>query len=230
MHTSVRFQPHEYNNAKQYATSSPFRTIAVQFALSYHSMENDHNRGDSIRAAYEQHGVDGFYRVEGDNYRNPHEPTIRRALAQVATAWSLDLAHVLDLACGSGEATLALRALGANQIDGIDPYTGGAYQARTGEVAKPYTFAEIAAGVLAGRSYSLIVCSFALHLAEQSRLPLLCYRLAEVAPSLLILTPHKRPMLDEAWGWKLREETVIERVRVRLYERSTVDDDTPSTP
>lgn len=222
---------------------SPFRTIAVRFTLSYHRthptpfehlvgrwrvtdghlhMEHDHNRDDSIRAAYEQHGVDGFYRAEGNSYRNPHEPTIRRALTQVVPTWSLDLAQVLDLACGSGEATLALRNLGAGQIDGIDPYTGQAYRARTGQAAEPYTFAEIAAGALVGRGYTLIVCSFALHLAEQSRLPLLCYRLAEIAPSMLILTPHKRPELHESWGWLLHEETVIERVRARLYKRSTV--------
>jgi SAM-dependent methyltransferase len=133
--------------------------------------------------------------------------------------WPLSLTRVLDLACGSGEATLALRALGAQQIDGIDPFTGAAYLARTGQAAEPFDFAAIAAGALSGRAYSLVVCSFAMHLAEASRLPSLAYRMAEIAPQLLILTPHKRPVLKPEWGWQLREEFVRDRVRARLYDR-----------
>lgn len=174
----------------------------------------------AIRRQYEKHGARGYYQRHGAEYRNPHEAAIAQVLHTVVPQWPLDLAHVLDLACGSGEATLVLRELGAQQIDGIDPYTGAAYRARTGQAAEAYDFAAIAAGALRGRRYSLIVCSFALHLAEASRLPLLAYELAELAPHLLILTPHKRPALKPEWGWQLRAETVIERVRARWYEVS----------
>lgn len=171
-----------------------------------------------IRLQYEKHGARGYYERHGAEYRNPHEAAIAQVLHAVVPQWRFDLAHVLDLACGSGEATLVLRELGATQIDGVDPYTGVAYRARTGQVAEAYDFAAIAAGALRGRRYSLIVCSFALHLAEASRLPLLAYELAQCAPHLLIVTPHKRPTLKPEWGWQLRAETVIERVRARCYE------------
>ena len=174
----------------------------------------------AIRNRYAATGVDAFYRVEGASYRNPHEPALRRCLTSACSLWQLDLVRVLDLACGSGEATLALRALGCLGVEGVDPYTGMAYRARTGQEALPLNFAEVAAGALDGQCYSLIVCSFALHLAEPSRLPLLAARLAALAPALLVLTPHKRPHLHPAWGWQLRDEFVQERVRARLYDRS----------
>ncbi len=174
-----------------------------------------------IRLQYEKHGARGYYERHGAEYRNPHEDAIAQVLHAVVPQWSLDLSRVLDLACGSGEATLVLRELGAQQIDGVDPYTNAVYLARTGQAAEPFDFATIAAGALRDRHYSLIVCSFALHLAEASRLPLLAYELSAIAPHLLILTPHKRPTLKPEWGWHLRAETVIERVRARCYESTS---------
>jgi len=172
---------------------------------------------DSIRQEYEDHGVAEFYRTQGTQYRNPHEQAIREAIQLAVARWPLDLSYILDLACGSGEATLMLRELGAAAIEGIDPYTGAAYAQRTGQLAEPFSFEDITAGALADRRYSLIVCSYALHLVAESRLPLLCYRLAEVSPALLILTPHKRPQIQEAWGWKLEDELLHKRVHMRCY-------------
>jgi SAM-dependent methyltransferase len=175
----------------------------------------------SIRAEYEAHGVQRYYDQFGATYRNPHEDAIRTALREAVAGWKVDLAgRVLDLACGSGEVTLMLRELGGQQIDGVDPYTGAAYYERTGQTAELYTFADIAAGVLNGRHYDLIVCSFALHLVENSRLPVLAYQLTALADTLLILTPHKRPHLTAAWGWQLYQEMLIDRVRMRLYRRT----------
>lgn len=170
-----------------------------------------------IRKEYEQHGVEGFYEQHGGDYRNPHEAAVRLALREGLSRWQVDLSHVLDLACGSGEVTLALLELGCDQIDGTDPYTVEAYRARTGRQAEPLTFEQIAEGALEGRRYSLIVCSFALHLLARSRLPVVAYQLSRVAPALIVLTPHKRPRLSEAWGWRLEEEIVVDRVRARLY-------------
>ena len=174
---------------------------------------------ESIRHAYERYGAPDFYRRFGADYRNPHEDAIGQALHEATARWSLDLSHVLDLACGSGEVTLALRPF-ACTIEGIDPYTYEAYRTRTGQRAEQWSFEQIAAGALEGRRYSLIVSSFALHLLERSRLPLLCRQLSRVAPALLVLTPHKRPEIDPAWGWTLRDEFVLERVRARLYDRN----------
>jgi SAM-dependent methyltransferase len=175
-------------------------------------------RPPSIRSRYQAVGSAAYYRDEGDNYRNPHEPAIVDLLAQIAQPWQLDLSNVLDLAAGSGEVTLALRELGAKRIAGIDPFTFRAYEKRTGNAAERFTFADVAGGSLRGRAYSLIVCSFALHLCETSRLPAVAQALSAVAPALLLITPHKKPVLRSAWGWTLRHEIVVQRVRARLYD------------
>lgn len=171
---------------------------------------------EDIRPAYEEHGVTGFYQQFGSSYRNPHETIIQSLLKRVILEWNLDLASVLDLACGSGEATLVLQELGA-KISGIDPYTFEAYLERTNLHAEKFSFDDIANGILEGRHYSLIVCSFALHLVELSRLPMLMFQLAQVTDTLLILTPHKRPQLKPDWGWNLEAEVLEDRVRARLY-------------
>src|SRR5260221_7619003 len=177
--------------------------------------------GKSIRGNYERFGVQAFYERAGDSYRNPHDPAIREALKQSLNRWRPEQDNVLDLACGSGEVTLALREADGAHITGMDPYTGAAYFARTGQQAEAVTFEQISTGLLADRRYSLIVCSFALHLVEKSRLPLVAYQLSLIAPALLILTPHKRPILRSEWGWQVAGELSANRVRARFY-RSTI--------
>jgi SAM-dependent methyltransferase len=174
----------------------------------------------AIRAAYQQYGVEGFYQRFGGSYRNPHEPALRAALRAAVERWALPPGRALDLACGSGEVTLALRELGHTAIDGIDPYTHQAYAERTGQIAEQYTFEQIAAGALGGRSYGTIVCSYAMHLVALSRLPALAMQLSLIGEALLLLMPHKRPQLRAEWGWEPADELLVERVRARLYRRS----------
>lgn len=176
---------------------------------------------DKIRPAYEELGAEDFYARHGAEYRNPHEPRVRAVLAEVLTGpFAAEpglAASVLDLACGSGEATLALRDLGAREVTGVDPYTGDAYLERTGRPAEPLRFEQIAAGALAGRTYSLVVCSYALHLLAESWLPALAYALTEVTTAFVVVTPHKRPVLRPEWGWHLHRESLVDRARARVY-------------
>jgi hypothetical protein len=177
----------------------------------------DESEERSIRSRYEAHGADAYYREHADDYSNPHEPEIAQCIDMAVSRWSLDLSRVLDLAAGSGEATLALRELGAKTIDACDPYLFELYERRTGRPCERFSFEDVAAGLLAGRAYSLIVCSFALHLVDLSRLPVVCMQLALIAPALLVLTPHKRPEIREPWGWSLADEFAWARVRSRHY-------------
>lgn len=173
----------------------------------------------AIRNHYAEQGVQQYYEQQGAAYRNPHEPVVRILLERIVPHWQLDLTHVLDLAAGSGEATLALRNLGATSIDATDPYTYTAYETRTGSPCERYTFEDIAQGVFGDRSYSLIVCSFALHLIAVSWLPMVCMQLSEITTQFVILTPHKRPEIKQDWGWRLHETVMHERVRARYYQR-----------
>ena len=193
------------------------RGVRSSVAYAVDAMPAPDDPADSIRGAYEKHGARDFYRRFGATYRNPHEPSVRRAIRASVEKWRPDLSRVLDLAAGSGEATLALRELGAEHVDGIDPYTAEAYASRTGSPAQSLSFEDVAAGALAGRSYTLVACSFALHLCEPSRLPAVAYQLSLVGRTLLVLTPHKRPHVRAEWGWHLDGEGVVERVRWRFY-------------
>jgi hypothetical protein len=174
-----------------------------------------------IRPSYDALGPDEFYRQSGATYRNPHESAVATLVCRAVRDWPIDVTDVLDLACGSGEVTLALlQCEGVRSIHGVDPFTGPAYLERTGATAELLTFADIAAGALEGRRWTTVVCSFALHLCETSRLPVLCQRLSDITDSLVIITPHKRPVIDPAWGWSLRDEMMQSRVRARLYNVS----------
>ena len=174
---------------------------------------------EKIRPQYEAHGVAGFYERFGATYSNPHEAQIKILLERLIPEWNLDLAGVLDLACGSGEVSSVILGHGGT-VTGIDPFTFEAYRNRTGLEAERFSFENIADGALEGRRFSLIVCSFALHLSEVSRLPTVAFQLAQIADTLLILTPHKRPNLKAEWGWKLEGEILESRVRARLYRTS----------
>ncbi len=173
---------------------------------------------NSIRGAYERYGVAEFYASQGAEYSNPHEEPLSELLIQLSLEWNWSKeSRILDLACGSGEVTLALESQGFSDLSGLDPYTGAAYLRRTGRRAEPISFEQIQAGTLVERVYDLIICSFALHLLEISRLPGLLYQLSLITPELIIISPHKRPQLEERWGWNLVEEVVQERIRARRY-------------
>ena len=169
---------------------------------------------ESIRAYYETHGVIQYYQTHGGNYSNPHESAIFKCLDVVFNKHKPCLDNVLDLACGNGVITSYL--LATSNVVGIDPYTAVAYQNRVGKKALNYTFQKIGRGEIRDHKYDLIICSFALHLVEYSYLPSICYELAQISPKLLILTPHKRPIIR--WGWDLIDELVVDRVRARYYQ------------
>src|SRR4051794_19594366 len=72
-----------------------------------------------FRDLYGPGGPEGYYRDHADDYRNPHEPAVIRAVAHAVEQWSLasgrqagiDFSRFLDLAAGGGELTLALLRL-----------------------------------------------------------------------------------------------------------------------
>lgn len=188
---------------------------------------------DPIRPCYDALGVEGYYQAHAQSYRNPHESQIRHLLRWWVEGFDIPAeASVLDLACGSGEVTLGLRSLGRARCEGMDPFTFTAYTARTGLPCRVCSFEQLVQESVDGEAtlfearavprYDAVVCSFALHLLEASRLPGLCQALARLAPMLLVLTPHKRPELREAWGAVQLAECLHERVRARVYRLTTL--------
>src|SRR5690606_10386253 len=111
-----------------------------------------------FRDLYGPGGPEGYYRQHGDDYRNPHEPAVVAALDLAATTWSaaalgpdgIDFGRTLDLAAGSGEATLALlRHFPDMDVEAIDPFTDRLYRHRTGRPCLAASFEDIATGQIA---------------------------------------------------------------------------------
>ncbi len=182
-----------------------------------------------VRQGYDQLGVSAFYQTHGTDYQNPHERILHLLLTQWVKSKNLPVStRFLDLACGSGEVTSLLQHLGFQNITGFDPYTHVAYEIRTGLVAHDYSFEAIANGSLLRKhpefEFDVIICSFAMHLCAPSWLPLLCLQLAGISSIMLILTPHKRPEIGRDWGWEMLEEQLFERVRLRAYQRTILND------
>jgi SAM-dependent methyltransferase len=163
-------------------------------------------------------GVASHYATHGASYRNPHEPIVNEIVALALARWTIDTYSVLDLCAGSGELTRAIRASHKQAtVVGCDPFTFAAYERETGRPCERFDFAAIAGGAFRGRTYTLVGCSFAMHLCAPSLLPQLALELAQIAAHLLILTPHKRPVIHHEWGWQHVGEFVHRRVRSRLY-------------
>ena len=173
-----------------------------------------------IRLEYEEAGTaDAFYRDKGALYRNPQERDVRDMLRKRLRSSDLS-SRVLDLAAGSGEVSLEVVALGG-EATATDPFCWEACEQRTGRPCLRWSFEQIAAGEadFEADEFSCIVCSFALHLLDESYLPALLAVLSGWSKVLIVLTPHKRPHLRPEWGWILEEEHVENRVRLRRYKR-----------
>ncbi|KAG2423104.1 hypothetical protein HXX76_002328 [Chlamydomonas incerta] len=77
-------------------------------------------------------------------------------------------------------------------------------------------------GGSSGVAYDLVVCSFALHLCEATRLYGTLTALARSARWLLVLAPHKLPHVRQEHGWRLARSSRVERTHVRLYRSLAV--------
>ena len=183
-----------------------------------------------VRNQYADHpeGAPGWYRDHGATYRNPHAAAVSATVQHAVDRWPelfTPPGRILDFCCGSGEVTRALIEVGIDtrQIDATDPFTGDAFtMSCPGRVVMAtWSFADVEQGIAQGHRWKTIICSYAFHLCERSRLAGVCAQLAAVTDHLVILTPHKRPELRESWGFQLAEELrdPTLRIRLRRYDR-----------
>lgn len=205
---------------------------------------------------YDAFGVDGYYERMGSVYKNPHIAQVLKVTHVMLTKWirsqikevvaspdELYSIRILDLACGSGEATvgvqewfkklegthenetLTLKLPSKTQkllldVKACDPYTQEAYLQRTGLTCESWSFEDIENGVLElnGLMFDVVIVSFALHLLDESRLLSLCTQLALCCTHLLIISPHKKPEMKDAYGFTLVDSITIDRVHGRLFQ------------
>ncbi len=148
----------------------------------------------SIRNEYAEHGVEGFYEKAGADYENPHFLEIRALLLQ--NEHRIDYANAFDCCCGSGEVSRVIQELGYKLPRASDPFTQEAYYKNFEQECWNFTFEDLIKGKLEGQ-FSSIICSFAMHLCPSKQLYPLVYQLFQHSNQLVVITPHKRPALEE---------------------------------
>lgn len=179
-------------------------------------------KNNPIRKSYESLGVEQFYRQEGDHYANPHEAQVVALLQQ--NNHHIDYKKVLDFCCGSGEVTVALANMGFGDTVGSDPFTQAAYQKRTGKTASDWNFEYVIRNGFQD-TYSAVICSFAMHLCPEAQLFPLVMQIFQSTRQLVIITPHKRPALEQLDGVELAfvSDVLTERgkkIRLKSYRRA----------
>lgn len=150
-----------------------------------------------IRKLYEKLGAEEYYKRYGDRYQNPHNEQVSDLLQQNASR--LDYSKVLDFCAGGGEVSLALRGLGYEVLAASDPYTHALYEQKVGKPCQSWSFDEVVKEGIEGK-YSTIICSFAMHLCLPEKLYALSVQLFQHSANLVIITPHKRPVLEKFEG------------------------------
>ena len=177
---------------------------------------------DAIRNQYQDLGVDAYYEQHGSVYENPHFQYIKTLLLQNETR--IGYSNILDLCCGGGEVSMIVQTLGYQDFVGCDPFTTAAFERNLNQKAINLSFEDIIKGKLEGQ-YSAIICSFAMHLCPEKQLFSLAFELFQHTQMLVIITPHKRPELENLSGITLDFEdfTLTERgkkVRLKAYKMS----------
>ena len=173
----------------------------------------------SIRTNYEILGVEDFYSKIGGEYKNPHIEDIEKCIKKCIGFDFDEFNRTLDLASGTGEITKILMELGYNNIDiiGCDPYLYREYTMNTNKVCLKYSFSDIQQGELDNYKFDTIICSYGMHLADDSILPDMLWRLSMISKFLIIISPNNRPEIKEENGWILDKYFKIGKSKCKIY-------------
>jgi len=176
-------------------------------------------KDEAIRIKYEKLGVEKYYKKYAFKYTNPHFLQIEELL--INNEKHIDYSKVLDFCAGGGEASKVLQELGYKGMMGSDPFTHKLYKRNVKRPCEKWSFEEVIRQKMTG-DYSSIICSFGMHLCEEKKLYPLTLELFQHAPTLVIITPHKRPILEEITGIeKVHEDFALtpkgKKVRLKVY-------------
>jgi hypothetical protein len=172
-----------------------------------------------IRKNYEIMGVEDFYNKIGGEYKNPHIDDIEKCIKKCIGLGFDEFDKTLDLASGTGEITTILNELGYNNIDiiGCDPYLYREYTQKTKNTCLNYSFEDIQKGSLSGYEFDTIICSYGLHLADDSILAELFWNLSLISKILIIISPNNRPEVKKDYGWELDKYFKEGKSKCRIY-------------
>lgn len=157
----------------------------------------------ALRTLYEHLGVEQYYKQYAAQYVNPHLAQIQDLLLK--NKQNLDYSSILDFCAGGGEVSAVVQSLGHQKIAASDPYTQQLFFRNMGFEPQKWSFEDIIRGKIQGQ-YSTVICSFAMHLCPLKQLYPLIVQLFGTTAVVVIISPHKRPILDIYEGVELRFE------------------------
>ncbi len=154
-----------------------------------------------IRPIYERLGADYYYQNYPHSYQNPHEEQVKKVLIQNKS--KIAGGSCLDFCAGGGEVSKVLLQWEADiNLTAADPYTYDLYRKNTGRNCERWSFEDVIKHKITSR-FDTIISSFALHLCPLDKLYPLVYNLLQLAPQLIIISPHKQPDLSEYHQFRL---------------------------
>ena len=174
-----------------------------------------------LRHAYENEGSDDYYRHHALEYKNPHEEQVRELVLR--NAERLDYSQALDLCAGGGEVSKVWQALGYDNFMACDAYTHQLYKRNLKKPCLPYSFDDFLRGKFTfPHQFTCMLSSFALHLCPEEWLFVVTQNLFAYTDNLVIITPHKRPVLEEVGTCTLVWEDFVltergKKVRLKSY-------------
>jgi len=169
----------------------------------------------SVRGNYSKYGVDRYYQEFGYEYINPHFNYIKILINKLIIENIVDLTKVLDLSSGNGEVTDILTNNGVNNIEACDPYLCDNYRNNFNYRCFDCSFDDIFNGKLNDK-YSVIFCSYALHLSDNSKLPNILWNLSLITDHLVILSPNNKPVINN--GFDLIYSDRYKKSRIKVYK------------
>lgn len=175
-----------------------------------------------LRLAYEQEGSDGYYQHNALAYQNPHEPQVRELIER--NVGKIDYSQALDLCAGGGEVSKVWQTLGHTNFLACDAYTFELYEQNLHKPCLRYSFDDFLRNKFTfPHSFTSIVSSFALHLCPEEWLFKVTENLFAYTENLVIITPHKRPELENLGFPLLWEDAVLtprgKKVRLKSYSK-----------
>ena len=172
----------------------------------------------SIRKNYEEYGVENYYKEHAEYYKNHHYPQLKDLL--IKNKDKIKNNKILDLCCGHGEVTSILLDLGFKNITGCDPYTSKYYKIKTNKNCYNYNFIDIINYKLE-ENFDCVICSFGMHLCLEKNLKILITSLKYLnIKDFIIITPHKRPNLDQFFDNKYIDYSLTsknKKVFLKIY-------------
>lgn len=168
-----------------------------------------------IRNIYKNLSIKDYY--QNHDYFNPHFGNIEYLINEFKNIKTFDNKNVLDLCCGNGEIS---NLFPESFVTGCDPYTFEKYKLKTNNDCLNKSFLDIVKNGL-DKEYDFIICSYGLHLCDNSLKSNLLYTLSQYAKNLIVITSNDNCIKNINW-WNLIHFSEFNRTKLFYFTTKNI--------